>query len=138
MLSSYSRSNFESLENADRQYSHPPTSGRSSLRGTLDLLVLKVLSRGKPLSGYAIQQAIEMESKGVLHVRDSSLYPALDRMDEAGWISADRARNGRRRAWLWQLSDEGKAQLRTEKLRWPEFRFAVDGMKSRIADISQV
>ncbi len=104
-----------------------------SLRGTLDLLVLKVLSRGKPLSGYAIQQAIEMSSKGKLRIRDSSLYPALARMQKAGWISSTKVREGVRNASLWQLSSKGEKQFLEERLSWANFRSAVYGVLRRKA-----
>jgi DNA-binding PadR family transcriptional regulator len=102
-----------------------------SLRGTLDLLVLKVLSRGRPLSGYAIQQAIEMSSKGKLRIRDGSLYPALARMQKAGWITSNNVREGGRSASLWKLSSKGEDQFLEERLSWASFRAAVYGVLRR-------
>jgi DNA-binding PadR family transcriptional regulator len=102
-----------------------------SLRGTLNLLVLGVLSRRKRLSGYAIQQAIEMTSKGKLPVKDSSLYPALDRMHKAGWVLCTTVRKNGQDASLWQLSSEGEKQFDAEKLRWEEFRLGVYGVLRR-------
>ena len=60
-----------------------------SLQGALDLLVLKILSRRPRLHGYAIMTAIEEISGEVLRVEEGSLYPALHRMEEAGWIRAE-------------------------------------------------
>ena len=57
-----------------------------SLQGSLDLLVLKILSRRPGLHGYALMTAIQETSREVLRVEEGSLYPALHRMEEAGWI----------------------------------------------------
>lgn len=102
-----------------------------SLRGTLDLLVLEALSRDKRLSGFAIKQRIEMASKGMLRVRDSSLYPALARMMRAGWIVSYGESTGRRRARVWLLLKKGEAQFQNEKRSWSKFRFAVEGILRR-------
>ena len=96
-----------------------------SLRGTLDLLVLKVLLRGRPLTGYAINQALVMETKQKLRVRNSSLYPALKKMRKAGWISARRA-DDRRRSMLWKITKKGTSQFGRMKVDWLAFRSAVD------------
>src|SRR4030095_6678578 len=60
-----------------------------SLQGSLDLLVLKILSRRPGLHGYALMTAIHESSREVLRVEEGSLYPALHRMEEAGWIRAE-------------------------------------------------
>ena len=60
-----------------------------SLQGSLDLLVLKILSRRPGLHGYALMTAIQETSREVLRVEEGSLYPALHRMEEAGWIRAE-------------------------------------------------
>ena len=62
---------------------------RDSLQGSPDLLVLKLLSRRPRLHGYAIMTAIRDASEEVLRVEEGSLYPALHRMEEAGWIRAE-------------------------------------------------
>jgi transcriptional regulator len=69
-----------------------------SLQGSIDLLVLKILSRRSRLHGYAIMSAIQSISGEVLRVEEGSLYPALHRMEEAGWIRAEwiTKENGRR------------------------------------------
>src|SRR5688572_11198665 len=90
-----------------------------SLQGSLDLLVLKILSRRAPLHGYAIMSAIQAISDEVLRVEEGSLYPALHRMEEAGWISAKwiTKENGRR-ARIYELTAAGKKQLGQEESRW--------------------
>ena len=90
-----------------------------ALQGTLDLLVLKVLSRRRGLHGYALMTAIQAISEDVLRVEEGSLYPALHRMEEAGWIKAEwvTKENGRR-ARAYELTSAGKKQLASEESRW--------------------
>lgn len=90
-----------------------------SLQGSLDLLVLKILSRRGPLHGYAIMMAVEEISGDVLRVEEGSLYPALHRMEEhewvrAAWITKD---NGKR-ARVYELTAAGRKQLAGEEARW--------------------
>ncbi len=76
-----------------------------SLQGSLELLVLKILARRAPLHGYAIMTAIEQISGEILRVEEGSLYPALHRMEESGWISAAwGATEAGRKARLYSLS----------------------------------
>jgi transcriptional regulator len=98
-----------------------------SLQGSLDLLVLKILSRQPRLHGYAIMTAIHARSGEVLRVEEGSLYPALHRMEEAGWIRAEwiTKENGRR-SRLYELTPEGKKQLATEESRWAAVTAAVN------------
>ena len=98
-----------------------------SLQGSLDLLVLKVLSRRPRLHGYAIMTAIRDRSSEVLRVEEGSLYPALHRMEEAGWVRAkwvtkDNGRRGR----LYELTAAGKKQLAAEESRWQDVTSAVN------------
>jgi PadR family transcriptional regulator, regulatory protein PadR len=90
-----------------------------TLQGSLDLLVLKILSRRPKLHGYAIMTAIKETSGEVLNAEEGSLYPALHRMEETGWIHADwvTKENGRR-ARIYQLTPAGKKQLAAEEVRW--------------------
>jgi PadR family transcriptional regulator, regulatory protein PadR len=90
-----------------------------TLQGSLDLLVLKILSRRPKLHGYAIMTAIKETSGEVLNAEEGSLYPALHRMEETGWIHADwvTKENGRR-ARIYQLTAAGKKQLAAEEVRW--------------------
>ena len=92
---------------------------QDSLQGSLNLLVLRVLSRQAPLHGYAIMTAIEQISGEVLRVEEGSLYPALHRMEEAGWIRASWVDKGKgRRSRVYQLTAQGRKQLATETARW--------------------
>ena len=79
-----------------------------SLQGSLDLLVLKILSRRPRLHGYAIMSAIQDISVEVLRVEEGSLYPALHRMEEAGWIRAEWiVKDTGRRARIYDLTAAG-------------------------------
>jgi transcriptional regulator len=98
-----------------------------SLQGTLDLLVLKLLSRRPRLHGYAIMSAIRETSAEVLRVEEGSLYPALHRMDEAGWIRAEWVmKDAGRRARIYELTAAGRKQLATEEARWQAVITAVN------------
>jgi transcriptional regulator len=98
-----------------------------SLQGSLDLLVLKILSRRPRLHGYAIMSAIQDMSSEVLRVEEGSLYPALHRMEEAGWIRAKWiTKDTGRRARLYELTAAGKQQLAAEESRWEAVTLAVN------------
>ncbi len=98
-----------------------------SLQGSLDLLVLKILSRRPQLHGYAIMLAIEEASRDVLRVEEGSLYPALHRMEEAGWIRASWiTKDTGRRSRIYELTTAGKKQLATEESRWQTVTSAVN------------
>lgn len=98
-----------------------------SLQGSLDLLVLKILSRRPRLHGYAIMTAIRDTSGEVLRAEEGSLYPALHRMEEAGWIRAEWiTKDSGRRARLYELTVAGKKQLAAEESRWQEVTSAVN------------
>jgi transcriptional regulator len=98
-----------------------------SLQGSLDLLVLKILSRRPGLHGYAIMAAIQEISGDVLRAEEGSLYPALHRMEEAKllrakWVTKE---NGRR-ARIYELTPAGKEQLMAEESRWHDVTAAVN------------
>jgi PadR family transcriptional regulator PadR len=98
-----------------------------SLQGSLDLLVLKTLSRRPRLHGYAIMTAIQNVSGEVLRVEEGSLYPALHRMEEVGWIRAEWiTKDGGRRARMYELTAAGKKQLAAEESRWEAVTLAVN------------
>ena len=99
-----------------------------SLQGSLDLLVLKILSRRPRLHGYAIMTAIEEISGEVLRVEEGSLYPALHRMEEAGWIQAEwiTKEDSGRRARVYDLTSAGKSQLSAAESRWQAVTLAVN------------
>ncbi len=88
------------------------------LPGTLDMLILRVLSRGE-LHGWGITQRLEQLSKRALQVDEGSLYPALYRMEEKGWIEAEwRVTENNRRAKYYALTRTGRKQLETEQQDW--------------------
>lgn len=98
-----------------------------SLQGALDLLVLKILSRRPRLHGYAIMSAVKDISSEVLRIEEGSLYPALHRMEEAGWIRAEWiTKDTGRRARLYELTASGKKQLAAEESRWQAVTLAVN------------
>jgi len=110
-------------------YIHRPMSKRKSdsLQGSLDLLVLKLLSRRPKLHGYAIMSDIQQLSDEVLRVEEGSLYPALHRMEDAGWIRAHwiTKENGRR-ARLYELTAAGKRQLTAEESNWEKVSLSIN------------
>ena len=98
-----------------------------TMQGSLDLLVLKVLSRQPKLHGYAIMTAIKHISGDVLNAEVGSLYPALHRMEGTGWIRAEwAAKDGGRRSRIYQLTAAGKKQLDAEVARWRTVSSAIN------------
>ncbi len=88
------------------------------LPGTLDLLVLRILSRGE-LHGWGITQRLEQLSQSALQVDEGSLYPSLYRMEEKGWIEAEwRLTENNRRAKYYSLTRSGRKQLEKEQAIW--------------------
>ena len=95
------------------------------LQGTLALLVLKTLARG-PMHGYGITLHIQMVSKDFLRVEEGSLYPALHRMEQDGWISAEwGTTENNRRARYYRLTSAGRKQLAEEEQNWERLTQAV-------------
>jgi transcriptional regulator len=102
-----------------------PRPPQDLLQGTLDLLVLKTLSWG-PAHGYAIARWIQKLTGEVLDVGEGSLYPALHRLEERGWVKSEwQLSPNNRRAKFYQLTTRGRQQLRTETATWTEFVDAV-------------
>jgi PadR family transcriptional regulator, regulatory protein PadR len=98
-----------------------------SLQGSLDLLVLKILSRRPRLHGYAIMAAIKAISDDVLRVEEGSLYPALHRMEEAEWIRAKWIiQASGRRIRIYEVTTGGAKQLNAEQTRWEAVTSAVN------------
>lgn len=98
-----------------------------SLQGSMDLLVLKILSRRPKLHGYAIMSAIQEIAGDVLRVEEGSLYPALHRMEEEGWVRAEWiTKETGRRARLYELTAAGKKQLGMEESRWHAVTLAIN------------
>jgi len=89
------------------------------LQGTLGLLVLRTLSAGKRLHGYAITQHIQAVSTDLLRVEEGSLYPALHRMEQAGWVKAEWGITEKNReARFYSLTAKGRKQLALEQENW--------------------
>ena len=96
------------------------------LQGTLDLLILDTLARG-PLHGWAISRRIQESSRDVFHVNQGSLYPALYRIEDRGWIRAEWGVSPEgRRAKFYRLTAAGKKQLVAETAQWRSFSLAVN------------
>lgn len=96
-----------------------------ALQGTLDLLVLKTLSRA-PEHGYGIASYIQSVSDDFLRVEEGSLYPALHRMEQSGWISAEwRVTEKNRRARVYRLTAAGRARLAAEQQKWTRLTIGV-------------
>ena len=102
-----------------------PKSPNALLYGTLDALILKTLAGG-PRHGYAIAKFIEEASDETVIVEEGSLYPALYRMERRGWVEAEWGMSELgRRAKLYRLTKEGRAQLAAESATWRQFSAGV-------------
>jgi len=99
---------------------------QEAFQGSLPLLVLKILARRGPLHGYGITVRIQEVSEDVLRVEEGSLYPALHRMEEAGWIKAKwLTTENKRRARVYEITVEGRKRLDAEERRWLAVNAAV-------------
>ena len=88
------------------------------LQGTLDMLILKVVAL-RPIHGYAIVQRIQQISKAALEIRQGSLYPALYRLENRGWLKAEwKTTEGGREAKFYSLTKAGRQQLAAETAGW--------------------
>ena len=95
------------------------------LRGTLDLLILKALSWG-PAHGYAVARWIEQATEDALADGEGTLYPALHRLEERGWVAASwGASDANRRAKFYALTKPGRARLRVETDNWRRYAAAI-------------
>ena len=95
------------------------------LQGTLAMLILRALARG-PLHGYEIAQRIQRSSEDVLKVEEGSLYPALYRMEEQGWIEAEWGLSELgRRAKFYRLTPKGRRHLAAQTAEWSRFAAAI-------------
>lgn len=100
--------------------------GNDVLRGTLDLLILKVVAAA-PEHGWAIAQQIEQQSKDALKIGQGSLYPALQRLEQKGWIDSDwGSTQENRRARYYRLTATGRRALAAETASWRRYVAAVD------------
>jgi len=95
------------------------------VQGTLDLLVLKILAL-EPLHGWAISQRLKQVSSDVLQVSDGSLYPALHKLEQQGWIKAEwKPSENNRRAKFYALTRKGRRQLEKETADWQRLSGAI-------------
>jgi len=104
------------------------TRSNELLQGTLDLLILKVLTMG-PMHGLAIADRVRQLSDDVLRVNQSALYPALHRLEHQAWIQADWGESeNNRRAKFYRLTKAGTARLKAEEKNWDRLSSAVYGV----------
>jgi len=104
-------------------------SGRGTLlKGTLDLLVLRILAAG-PSHGYAISARLGELSNEWLRVEEGSLYPCLYRMEERGWVESELLQSeNNRRARYYTLTQQGKSELETQSDNWRQWKTVVDAV----------
>ena len=106
----------------------PPAPTRDVVQGTLDMLVLKACSL-EPMHGWGITQRIAQISANVLQVNPGSLYPALERLQDRGWISAEwGTTENARRAKYYKLTAKGRKQLGEETASWRRMAAAVEAV----------
>ena len=99
---------------------------QDALQGTLPLLVLTILARRGPLHGYGITVRIHEVSDDTLRVEEGSLYPALHRMEDAGWIKARWTKtDNNRRGRMYEITAEGRRRLEEDEKRWMAVNAAV-------------
>lgn len=102
------------------------------LKGTLDMLILKAVSLG-PLHGYGIIQRIRQMSDEMLDVEQGSLYPALYRIEQRGWVSSQwEVSETGRRAKFYALTDLGRRQLQDEEASWDRLVLAITKMRQAV------
>lgn len=95
------------------------------LQGTLDMLILKALALGQ-MHGLGISRRIEQISRGTFEVKPGSLFPALHRMEEEGWLNSEWGESeNNRRAKYYRLTKTGRRQLESETLRWGRITVAI-------------
>jgi transcriptional regulator len=105
--------------------SHSKSKQADLLQGTLHLLILKALSTG-PLHGLAVSNRIAQITGGVFQVKPGSFFPALYRMEEAGWLSSEWGESeNKRRAKYYRLTRAGQRQLKTETDDWQSVSLAI-------------
>ena len=104
------------------------TRSNDLLQGTLDVLILKVVSAG-PMHGWAIAQRIHQLSNEILRVNESALYPALHRLEHQAWIASEWAESeNKRRAKFYGLTKAGRKRLEAEEESWERLSSAVSGV----------
>jgi PadR family transcriptional regulator, regulatory protein PadR len=112
---------YDHLDNRGEKVSKPS----DLVQGTLDLLLLKILAL-EPLHGWAVSQRLKQISGEVLQVSDGSLYPALHKLEQEGWITAEwKATENNRRAKFYSLTRLGRRQLEREAENWQRLSGAI-------------
>jgi PadR family transcriptional regulator PadR len=105
-----------------------PVESNDVLQGTLDMLILKALSL-QPMHGWGVAQRIQQISSDVLQVNQGSLYPALHRLEDRGWIEAEWGiSENNRKAKYYHLTKAGERQLTSEAATWRRFATAIDAV----------
>lgn len=105
------------------------------LQGTLALLVLRTLDALGPLHGYGVARRIEQISKDLLHLNQGTLYPALLRMEQEGWITSKwGTSDNNRKAKFYSISSAGRRQLTRETEDWERMRSTIDRFLGSIPD----
>jgi len=104
------------------------------LQGTLDMLILKAVSLG-PLHGYGVLLRIEQISGGRLEIQQGSLYPALYRLEDQGWIASEWGESeNKRKAKYYRLTADGKKRLQSEEQKWNRMAEVIAGILSAKAE----
>jgi len=104
------------------------------LQGTLDMLILKAVSLG-PLHGYGVLLRIEQISGGRLEIQQGSLYPALYRLEDQGWIASEWGESqNKRKAKYYRLTADGKKRLQSEEQKWNRMAEVIAGILSTKAE----
>jgi transcriptional regulator len=112
----------------------PKTPGADLLQGTLDMLVLQTLRLGAA-HGYAIARTLEQRSEAFLQVEQGSLYPALNRLEDRGWVDSYWAiSENNRRARYYALTPKGRRQLQQESEQWRQIVHAIGLVMRPIED----
>ena len=98
------------------------------VQGTLDLLILKILAL-EPLNGFAVGQRLRQVSGEILQVSDGSLYPALHKLEQEGWITAEwKQTENNRRAKFYSLTRAGRRKLEKESANWQRLSNAISAL----------
>lgn len=104
-----------------------PEAKSDVLQGTLDLIVLKTLETMGPMHGYGLALRIRQVSANILQLNQGTLYPALLRLEQKGWISSEWGESfNKRRARFYSLTKTGKKQLREETANWERFAGVIE------------
>lgn len=112
------------------------TQGIDIVQGTLELIVLKTLSRGEAMHGFAILRWLRDATDGALTVEEGALYPALHRMERRGWIAGEWGVSEKgRRAKYYSLTPRGRSELAREEARWTDYLRAWEKIAVAAAEV---